>query len=174
MLLGSLFPDEARDILVTRKLLRVNANIEDQIGQKLIIRFNLLGGNHVEGGGYRIANENISFGPEGIKTVKDDLVCESIVRSCVIQNVEVTSFVYDSRVPKLAPEKDVLDCFQFKFFVDFKNFVLGKIQFLCLIDNDLCLAYWDDDEVEGEESMSQDEILVEKFKYLKLADYMLV
>ena len=96
------------------------------------------------------------------------------MRSCVIQNVEVTSFVYDSRVPKLAPEKDVLDCFQFKFFVDFKNFVLGKIQFLCLIDNDLCLAYWDDDEVEGEESMSQDEILVEKFKYLKLADYMLV
>lgn len=120
MLIDSLFPEEARKILINYRFIGPSEFIEDLFGRRIIIRFDMLGGQATSAGCFKLSNETYYADANGLKRVKDDLVLESITRSCKIKNVEVGSFLFDSRVSKFSSSKDLLDYFQFKIFIDFK------------------------------------------------------
>lgn len=44
---------------------------------------------------------------------------------------------------------------------------------MTLIEENLCLAYWEDVTID-DEGKSHDELVAEKFKYLKLTEYMVL
>jgi len=172
VLINSYFPEEVRWALKKIKLISDDSPVETLINKTLVMRFDLLSLSH-ESSAYQIdmAIDTYIDKLGNLCERKEKYILESIATTSRIVSIEYDSFIQEHRANKFRADRDSIDQFSIKLFLDLDYIASFRLRFLTVMSEGLCLAY---NEIDQDDDGFDDADFTKKILLMPILEYQIL